>query len=409
MIRVLEVFREPMANGGQESFLMNMYRNMDRTKVQLDFLTPFNCDNPDLKAEIESMGGQVFTYDHLFGENNNKVFRESVQDFLSRHPYPIVHIHSGSTYALMEGAKLAAEAEVPIRVVHSHCGGFKNLKYHVIKTLSIPWLLKYPTDYLACSDLAAEWKFPKSVIQDHRYTVIHNAVDTDRFRLDPALRKKTRESLGIPEDAPVLGHVGRFSLQKNHAFLIDIFAAVDRKNPEAILLLAGAGELEPEIRDKVNTLGLEESVKLLGLRKDIPALMNAMDVFVLPSFFEGLPVVGVEAQATGLPVITSTGVARELPLKDLAQYIPLESSPDIWADAILHTADESRVHRRNTTQEIAEAGYEIKAVARAFEKFYLDRAAEAGIQSDHAGTDQPASAGQKVAPASASDEKGTKA
>lgn len=371
---------------------MNMYRNMDRTKVQLDFLTPFTCDNPDLMAEIESMGGKVFTYDHPFGENNNAVFKESVQEFLANHPYSIVHFHSGSTYALMEGAKLAHDAGIPVRVVHSHCGGFKNLKYHVIKTLSIPWLLKYPTDYLACSDLAAEWKFPKSVIQDHRYTVIHNAVDTDRFRLDPALRKKTKESLGIPEDTSVLGHVGRFSLQKNHAFLIDIFAVVHRKNPEAILLLAGAGELEPEIRDKVKTLDLENAVKFLGLRKDIPALMNAMDVFVLPSFFEGLPVVGVEAQATGLPVITSTAVARELPLKDLAQYIPLESSPDTWADAILHTADESRVHRRNTTQEIAEAGYEIKAAARAFEQFYLDRAAEAGIQSDHAGTNQPVSA-----------------
>ena len=400
MIRVLEVFREPMANGGQESFLMNMYRNMDRTKVQLDFLTPFTCDNPDLKAEIESMGGQVFTYDHPFGENNNKVFRESVQDFLSSHPYPIVHFHSGSTYALMEGAKLAAEAKVPVRVVHSHCGGFKNLKYHVIKMLSIPWLLKYPTDYLACSDLAAEWKFPKSVIQDHRYTVIRNAVDTDRFRLDPDLRMKTRETLGIPEVVPVLGHVGRFSLQKNHAFLIDIFSAVHRKNPEAILLLAGAGELEAEIRDKVKTLGLEDSVMFLGLRKDIPALMNAMDVFVLPSFFEGLPVVGVEAQATGLPVITSTAVARELPLEDLAQYVPLESSPDAWGDAVLKAANESRAHRRDTSGDIAKAGYEIKAAARDFEQFYLARAAEAGIRSDNSKAGQPSSA---------SDEKGTEA
>lgn len=395
MIRVLEVFREPMANGGQESFLMNMYRNMDRGQVQLDFLTPFTCDNPDLKAEIESMGGKVFTYDHPFGENNNAVFKKSAQDFLANHPYSIVHFHSGSTYALMEGAKLAHDAGVPVRVVHSHCGGFKNLKYHVIKTLSIPYLLKYPTDYLACSDLAAEWKFPKSVIRNHRYTVIRNAVDTDQFRLDPQLGKETREALGIPEDVPVLGHVGRFSMQKNHAFLIDIFSAVHRKNPEAILLLAGAGELEAEIRDKVKTLGLEDSVMFLGLRKDIPALMNAMDVFVLPSFFEGLPVVGVEAQATGLPVITSTAVARELPLEDLAQYIPLESSPDAWGDAILHTADESRLHRRNTTQEIAEAGYEIKAAARAFEQFYLDRAAEAGIRSDNSEAGQPSSASRE--------------
>ena len=400
MIRVLEVFREPMANGGQESFLMNMYRNMDRTKVQLDFLTPFTCDNPDLKAEIESMGGRVFTYDHPFGENNNAVFKKSVQDFLANHPYSIVHFHSGSTYALMEGAKLAHDAGIPVRVVHSHCGGFKNLKYHVIKTLSIPYLLKYPTDYLACSDLAAEWKFPRSVIRNHRYTVIRNAVDTDQFRLDPKLRRKTREMLGIPEVAPILGHVGRFSLQKNHAFLIDIFAAVHRKSPEAILLLAGAGVLEPEIRDKVKALSLENSVKFLGLRKDIPALMNAMDVFVLPSFFEGLPVVGVEAQATGLPVITSTAVARELPLEDLAQYISLESSPEIWADAVLKAANESRAHRRDTSGDISKAGYEIKAAARDFEQFYLARAAEAGIRSDNS------EAGQL---SSASREKGTEA
>ncbi|WP_289752784.1 glycosyltransferase, partial [Faecalibaculum rodentium] len=167
-----------------------------------------------------------------------------------------------------------------------------------------------------------------------------------------------------------------------------------------ILLLAGAGELEAEIRDKVKTLGLEDSVKFLGLRKDIPALMNAMDVFVLPSFFEGLPVVGVEAQATGLPVITSTAVARELPLEDLAQYIPLESSPEIWAEAILKAANESRAHRRDTSGDIAKAGYEIKAAARDFEQFYLARAAEAGIRSDNSKAGQPSSA---------SDEKGTEA
>lgn len=377
MIRVLEVFREPMANGGQESFLMNMYRNMDRTKVQLDFLTPFTCDNPDLKAEIESMGGKVFTYDHPFGENNNAVFKESVQDFLANHPYSIVHFHSGSTYALMEGAKLAHDAGIPVRVVHSHCGGFKNLKYHVIKTLSIPYLLKYPTDYLACSDLAAEWKFPKSVIRNHRYTVIRNAVDTDRFRLDPKLREKIRTVLGVDTNTPVLGHVGRFSLQKNHAFLIDIFAALHQLQPDSVLLLAGSGELEEEIRQKVKDLGLEESIRFLGLRKDIPDLMNAMDVFVLPSFFEGLPVVGVEAQATGLPVVTSTAVARELPLERLSHYISLDDTPDTWAQEILDVVKHTR--RRDTRQDISRAGYEIRKAARAFEQFYLDKAREAGV------------------------------
>lgn len=372
MIRVLEVFREPMANGGQESFLMNMYRNMDRSKVQLDFLTPFTVDNPALQEEIESMGGKVYSYGNAFGGQNNAAFKASVKDFLSKHDYPIVHFHSGSTYALMEGSKLAHDAGVPNVVVHSHCGGFSNLKYHVIKTMSVPYLLRYPTDYLACSDLAARWKFPRSIISNNKYTVIKNAVDTDKFHYDEKLRDETRKSMGFGDKTLVIGHVGRFSLQKNHDFLIDIFNKIHEKNPDSVLLLTGSGELEGEIRNKVNALGLDDAVRFLGLRKDIPALMNAMDVFVLPSFFEGLPVVGVEAQAAGLPVVTSTAVARELPIEDLSVYIPLETSADEWADEILKLS--AGYKRQNTTKQIEEAGYEIKAAAKAFEQFYLDRA-----------------------------------
>lgn len=371
MIRVLEVFREPMANGGQESFLMNMYRNIDRTKVQMDFLTPFTCDNPRLKSEIESLGGRVFTYDHPFGEHNNRVFKQSVMDFLRKHSYSIVHFHSGSTYALMEGSKLAHDAGVPTVVVHSHCGGFENLKYHVIKTLSVPYLLKYPTDYLACSDLAAAWKFPGSVIRNHRYTVIKNAVDTDRFHFDLKRRRDMRQKLGVTEKTLLVGHVGRFSLQKNHEFLVDIFQQLHQLHPDSRLILVGSGELEQQIRDKVEKLGLTDSVDFLGLRKDIPDLMNAMDVFLLPSFFEGLPVVGVEAQATGLPVVTSTAVARELPLPDLCEYISLDDSPKNWAEEILSKVQNR--DRRDTRKEIAAAGYEIKKAAKAFQRFYEER------------------------------------
>jgi glycosyltransferase involved in cell wall biosynthesis len=365
MIRVLEVFREPMANGGQESFLMNMYRNIDRSKVQLDFLTPFTVDNPALQAEIESMGGKVYSYNHPFGVDNNAVFKQSVQDFLKKHSYSIVHFHSGSTYALMEGSKLAHDAGVKNIVVHSHCGGFDNLKYRIIKTISIPYLMKYPTQYLACSDLAAKWKFPKKIIRDHKYTVIKNAVDTGRFHLDADAGKKLRQSLQIDENALVVGHVGRFSQQKNHDFLIDVFAQVKKKRPDAVLLMAGSGELEEQIKEKVQNLQLQD-VHFLGLRKDIPELMNAMDVFVLPSFFEGLPVVGVEAQATGLPVVTSTLVARELPIESLSAYLPLEN-PEHWADVIIEKA---QTERKDTAAQIAAAGYEIKAAAKKFQEFY---------------------------------------
>lgn len=375
MLRVIEVFREPIANGGQESYLMNMYRNIDRTKVQLDFFTPFTVDNPALKAEIESMGGHVYSANHPFGVSNNKVFKESLEQFLSTHHYPIVHLHSGSAYALMEGSRLAAKAGVPNILVHSHCGGFKNLKYRIIKTISIPWMLRYPTKYLACSDLAAEWKFPAKIIRSKNYTVLKNAVDLDVFRYNPEWNHEIRQSLGIGEDTLVVGHVGRFSLQKSHAFLIDIFEQIHKLHPDSVLMLAGSGELEDEIRTKVHEKHLDDAVLFLGIRKDINKLMNAMNVFVLPSFFEGLPVVGVEAQCTGLRVVTSTAVARELPIENMALYIPLEDSPETWAKKILEFA---KYERHDTSEQIRKAGYEVKEAARKFQDLYLS------LEGDHA-------------------------
>lgn len=369
MIRVLEIFREPIANGGQESYLMNMYRHISRDQVQMDFFTPFTVDNPTMRAEIEAMGGHVYAAGHPFGHQNNAVFKSSLKAFLRDHFYPIVHIHSGSTFALMEGSKLAHEAGVPNILVHSHCGGFDNLKYRVIKTISVPYLMKYPTRYLACSDLAARWKFPKAIIDDHRYTVLKNAVDLDVFRFDPESGKAIRKEFSIAEDTLLLGHVGRFSTQKNHAFLIDIFEEVHKQKPNSRLLLVGSGELEEEIRNKVHEKGLDDAVIFAGLRKDIPALMNAFDLFVLPSFFEGLPVVGVEAQATGLPVITSTSVTRELPIDDLAIYIPLEASAKVWAEKIL---SKTRQPRHDTREAIRLAGYEVHEAAKKLEDLYLE-------------------------------------
>lgn len=378
MIRVLEVFREPIANGGQESYLMNMYRNIDRTRVQMDFFTPFTVDNPGLKAEIESMGGYVYAAGHTFGDKNNADFKASLQSFLKDHWYPIVHFHSGSTYALMEGSKLAHEAGIPNILVHSHCGGFDNLKYRIIKTISVPYLMKYPTRYLACSDLAAKWKFPKKIINEHQYTVLKNAVDLDVFRFNPEWNDEIRKELNIAPETIVVGHVGRFSTQKNHAFLIDIFQALHKKHPDSILLLAGSGELQDEIRTKVHNLGLDSSVRFLGLRKDIGKLMNAMNVFVLPSFFEGLPVVGVEEQCTGLPVVTSTDVAHELPIESLSLYLPLSDSPEQWAMEALKKARRPRV---DTRSQIIDAGYEVHSAAKKLEDLYVELGEEAEMKN----------------------------
>ena len=368
-IRVLQIFREPIANGGQESFIMNMYRNVDREKVQFDFLTPFTCDNPKLKLEIENMGGHVYHYDHTFGHENNKVFKKCVTQFLKEHHYDTVHFHSGSTYALMEGSKIAHDVGVKNIIVHSHCGGFANAKYHIIKALSVPYLMKYPTDYFACSHLAAEWKFPSKIIREQKYKVIKNAVDTEKFRYFPSVRAQYRQKFSV-ENKLVVGHIGRFEIQKNHKFLIEIFQQIHRKEPQSVLFLIGAGELRVECEKQVQELGIQDSVFFLGIRRDISELLNMMDLFLMPSFFEGLPVVGVEAQATGLPVYMSDEIAKELPIEDLSEYLSLNESAEQWADIILEKQKD--FVRRDTAMEIAEQGYEIKKAAKQFEKYYLE-------------------------------------
>lgn len=365
-IRILQVCGEPFAGGGQESFLMNMYRHIDRTRVQFDFFTPFENRAPAMEREIMALGGRVWSAEKPFGEDNRRHFRQELSVFLQGHRYPIVHIHSGSIYALACGAKLARQSGARTVIVHSHCGGFDNLRYRVARLTTRRMLLRYPTHYFACSHLAARWKFPPSVIRQRKYAVIPNAVDTDCFRYNPDLRLQMRRRLGLG-NAPTIGHVGRFALQKNHRFLIETFAALSAILPSAQLVLVGEGELLDETLEWVDKLGLEDRVHYLGTRQDVPALMQAFDLLLLPSFFEGLPIVGVEAQAAGLPVVTSTGVTRELPLPDLATYLPLSMGAEGWAQRVaqvLHTP------RRDTAEEMAAAGYEIGRAAAELQRRY---------------------------------------
>lgn len=368
--KVLDILGEPIVNGGQESFILNMYNKMELDKIQIDVLTPFSCENDKFKENIEKNGGEVFIGNLSFENNRKESFRKYVKEFLSKNKYEIVHIQSGSIYSLMIGAKIAKEAGIKKIIVHSHCGGFKNIKYLIIKSLSTKYLLKYPTDYWACSELAAEWKFPKKIIKDRKYKILKNAIDTEKIYFSNTVRENKRKELEI-DDKLVFGHIGRFSTQKNHEFLIDIFDEIHKKNKDSILLLIGSGELEDNIREKVKKLELEDSVKFLGIRNDINELLNAMDAFLLPSFFEGLPVVGVEAQATGLPVFTSDKVTKELPISELSYYYPLELSAEKWAENILNKI--SNIKRTNTTDKIKKEGYDVKIAAKLMQSYYLEK------------------------------------
>ena len=365
-IRVLQVCGEPFAGGGQESYLMNMYRHMDRTRVQFDFYTPFENRAIPMQREIEALGGRLWATGYPFGEDNRTYFRRGLSAFLAERHYAIIHIHSGSLYALACGAELARRSGARRVAVHSHCGGFDNLQYRVARLWTRRAMLTCPTDYFACSHLAARWKFPPSVIRQGNYTVLKNAVDTAALRYDPALRQATRRQLGLA-DGPVVGHVGRFALQKNHRFLVEIFAALLELEPRAQLVLVGEGELLDDVLAQVDHLGIADAVHYLGVRQDIPALMDAFDLLLLPSFFEGLPVVGVEAQAAGLPVVTSTGVTRELPLEDLATYLPLTDTAMQWARVVQRSLE---MPRRDTAAEMVACGYDVHTAAQVMQQRY---------------------------------------
>jgi len=228
-----------------------------------------------------------------------------------------------------------------------------------------------PTHFCACSEYAGRWLFGNRLYDSGRVEIINNAIDLTRFRYDHQAREAIRVELNIM-DKFVIGHVGRFMKQKNHTFLIDVFKQIHMQDSNAVLLLVGEGELEQAVRDKVERLKLADCVFFLGIRSDVHKLFSAMDVFLLPSLYEGLPVVGIEAQSSGLPIAASDTVTKEAKLTKDFMFISLEQSAKEWATRILktHTLKPLCVSRESVTEQIADAGYDIGSAAERLLHFY---------------------------------------
>lgn len=370
MKRVLQVFGEPLDNGGQEAFIMNMYRNVDREKVQFDFFTPYYCANESLRAEIESMGGRVFEKEGRFDTQGNKNdFLENLTAFFEEHQYETVHIHSGSIFSLAFGARIARKSGAKKVIVHSHCTGFDNLKYRLIKAAS-PFIFKgNATHYLACSKLAAAWKFPSSVMKSGNYTVIKNGIDLEKFTYQPENRAKYRKDLGL-EDQFVICHIGRFTEQKNHSFLIEVFFEIQKRLPNARLLLIGEGPLKEPAEAQVQELGIADKVSFLGIRRDVSEILQASDLFLFPSVFEGLGIVAIEAQATGLPVVASEEIPEEADVTPLFHRLALKQGASHWAEEILSLSPAG--DRLGCAALLKEHGYASKDAAAVLQGIYLE-------------------------------------
>lgn len=356
MLRVLQVVTY-MGRGGLETMIMNYYRSIDRSKVQFDFLV-HRQEEAAYDKEILSLGGHIY---HMPVLNPfSKAYFKSLDSFFKKHRYNIVHSHLDcmSAYPL----KIAKKNGVSVRIAHSHNKSQdKNLKYP-IKLLSKRLIPKYATHLFACGKEAGDWMF-----NGKPYTILNNAIDAQMYTYNEQVRNEVREELNLTNDNFVVGHVGRFNPQKNHGFIIDVFNAVYKRDKNARLVLVGSGDGQQAIEDKVKSLGLSDAVLFLGSRGDVNRVLQAMDVFLFPSLYEGLPLSIIEAQAAGLPCIISDNVPDECIKTDRVFRYGLGEPADFWADKIFEAL---KISKKDTLSEIAASGFDIKENSRKLEDFY---------------------------------------
>ena len=358
MTKVLYVHGGLLVRGGTEAVMLNYFRNLDPTCVHVDFMVHgFGQGVHD--EEILASGSQIF---HVIpkGENPGKN-AEQIRKVLTENHYDIVHSHMDCGNAQV--LKIAKACGVPVRISHSHNTGIQTANplkklYNTLEKHKIP---KYATHLFACSDLAGKWLYGKG------YTVIPNAIDVKKFAFDPVLRSQLRQELTIADDEIVIGHIGRFVYQKNHAQLITIFAALLKTQPKAKLLLIGDGELFDTIKKECDSLGITGNIIFTGAISNPAAYMQAMDCFVLPSHFEGLPMVMVEAQAAGLPVLASDVITTKSKLTPLVSFLSLQEDSSVWANALIRLSAEGR---QDTRQQLISQGFDIGENAKKMQLFY---------------------------------------
>lgn len=363
--RVLHILHS-MNRGGAEAMIMNLYRHIDRNQVQFDFLlTEQNhCQYED---EILAMGGRIYRVPRL-SLKKIILYALGVYKVLKKNPeYCIVHSHTSSKSAIP--LALAKLAGISIRIAHAHSSNSgKGLDGFVRKFLS--YVLKLvASDYFACGKDAAICWYGKKYLE--KTNVMPNAVDLSLFNRDDSLRLNLENQLGISSNNFVVGMVSRFHPVKNHLFAIEVFAEFVKKNSSAILLLVGDGELRPQIEEKINFLHLENNVIMTGVVSNVQDYLQVMNVVLMPSLNEGLPVSLVEAQAMHLPCLVSTGVPKEANITGLVEFLSLEESPKAWASKIEEIL--AKPQNIDCRKKLADAGYDITESAKKLQNWYISK------------------------------------
>lgn len=349
MERVLQIV-ESMHQGGIQTFIMNVYREMDRTRCQFDFLV-FRNDKQLYEEEILALGGKIYKCASR-RQGLLTCLRDLEKFFKTHNEYQVVHYHA-SSLSFIEPLYVAHKFGVKTRIIHSHSSSFLGNKVHVLlHYMNRQRIGKLANTYLACGSPAQKWMFG-NINKMKDVHILYNGINVEQFAFDSKIRMETRSKLGI-QNKLVIGHVGRFSKVKNQSFLVDVFIEVLKKETDAVLLLIGDGEQKREIENKCNLCGITEQVLFLGNRNDVQKYLMAMDVFIMPSLYEGFPVTMIEAETVGIPILLSDSVTNEAVINSNVEQVSLNKSAEDWAKKAINIAGIGRVepHMKGSNYDI---------------------------------------------------------
>lgn len=350
-----------MNRGGAETFVMNLYREIDKSKYSFDFL--LNTSDGAYVDEIKKLGGNIYIYPH---RNNGYIkYCISLYSFFRKEgkKYDAVHMHTSSLSAI-EVLLFAKLFHVKTRIIHSHSTVQEGRIHQILHRLNRPLVSIAANKYLACSKVAGDWLFAHTPAIN-KYIIVNNGIDVKRFSYNSEYRNEIRNLYGIESNDTIIGHVGRFDEVKNHSFLIDVFLEYHKINPHSTLVLVGDGQLKKACVEKCENLGLSNYVVFAGVQQEVYKYLSAYDYFLFPSLYEGLPVSLVEAQASGLTVICSDQVSYESKLTDSVFFYPLSLEPRIWAENISRL---SLNNRADYGQIIENKGYSVKRTIQVLEE-----------------------------------------
>lgn len=367
-IRVLQVVTL-MERAGLESRIMDIYRNIDRNKIQFDFLT-HRMQDGDYDDEIRSLGGTVY---HIPGIKPWTLLQyiRNLDCFFKEHPgYKIIHVHLNTYSGWVQYA--AKRAGVPVRITHSRNNGLDRNWKMVFKAMS-KLIVNGPTTHkFACSRQAGEFLFgKKGILPPNEFMVIPNGFNLSKFSFDAEKRREMRDKLQLTNELAIV-HVGRLAPQKNHKYLVEVFDCIHKKRPESKLFLIGDGELRHDVERQVASLGLSDSVVFLGSLPNVGDYLQAMDAMVFPSFYEGFGTVVLENQCSGLPTLATDGLTKETKITECLEFMNINDDPQKWAEKVIEMV--GRIERKDRTEDIRKAGYDIKDTYKILSDFYLSHA-----------------------------------